>query len=339
MRKIKRIFTLIVLLLIIAIIIFQIAISKSNDNVFGLKEFTIAKGDGVTTISKNLVEGGFLSSPLTFKMYVLLSGNRSNFKEGTFSLATNLDIKELTAQLVSQNNDQSEATIKIIEGWDVMEIDAYLAQNELIKAGELIDYSDNLSNTEAIANGWNFLLDRPKKSSLEGYLYPDTYRVFRTATVADIAGKMLDNFKSKVTDEMLTEIKSQKKTLAEVVNLASIVEKEMYGYENRRKVADIFITRIDIGMALQSDATVNYITAKGTTRPSLDDLQIDNLYNTYKYRGLPPGPICNPSIEAIKAVIYPEKTPYLYFLTTKDDKIIFSRTYDEHLANKRKYLD
>jgi len=112
----------------------------------------------------------------------------------------------------------------------------------------------------------------------------------------------------------------------------------MFGYENRRVVADIFLKRLELGMALQSDATINYITKKGIAAPSLNDLEVDSLYNTYKYRGLPPGPICNPSIEAIKAVIYPADTDYLYFLNTPEGDIIFSKNHDEHVANKFKYL-
>jgi len=103
-------------------------------------------------------------------------------------------------------------------------------------------------------------------------------------------------------------------------------------------VSDIFWKRYEIGMALQSDASVNYITGKGTTRPSLEDTQIDSLYNTYKYPGLPLGPISNPSAEAIEAAIYPTPNDYYYFLTTPEGEIIYSRDHDEHVANKQRYL-
>jgi UPF0755 protein len=138
---------------------------------------------------------------------------------------------------------------------------------------------------------------------------------------------------------MREEIKKQKKTIFEVLTLASIVEKEMHGYENRRVVAGVFYNRLKIGMPLQSDVTVNYITKKGMTRPTIVDTKINNPYNTYVNKGLPLGPVCNPSIESIKAVIYPADTDYMFFLTNAKEQIIFSKTYDEHLRNINKHLN
>ena len=120
--------------------------------------------------------------------------------------------------------------------------------------------------------------------------------------------------------------------------LEKFIEKEVHKDEDRKIAAGIFYNRLKMGKALQSDATINYITAKKETQPSLKDLEIDSPYNTYKYKGLPPGPICNPSIAAIEAAIYPTKTNYLYFLTIPNGETIFSRTYKEHLAAKQKYL-
>ena len=104
-------------------------------------------------------------------------------------------------------------------------------------------------------------------------------------------------------------------------------------------IADVFLKRLKNNIGLQSDATINFVTGKGLTQPSRDDLKIDSPYNTYKYRGLPPGPIANPSISSIEAVIYPTPNDYYYFLTTKEGEVIYSQTYQEHLANKAKYLD
>lgn len=104
-------------------------------------------------------------------------------------------------------------------------------------------------------------------------------------------------------------------------------------------IADIFLKRLAIGMGLQSDATINFITEKGLARPTATDLEIDSPYNTYKYAGLPPGPISNPSISSMEAVIYPKSNPYYYFLTTEDGTIIYAETHDQHVANKNKYLN
>jgi len=243
-----------------------------------------------------------------------------------------MNIKELVKALITQNGGK-EVEIKFIEGWTIEEMDGYLAKNGLIETGDLVNYSKKF-----IQKNYFFLVDKPAKASLEGYLFPDTYRIYRQTTAEEIAKKALNNFDAKLTRELRQEIKKQKRTIFEVLTLASIVEKEMFGYENRQKVAGIFLKRLDAGMPLQSDATINFITKKGLTRPSLADLAVDSLYNTYKYSGLPPGPIGNPGIEAINAAIYPVETLFWYFLTTEDGQIIFSKTHEEHLANQGKYF-
>lgn len=321
-----------IIIFVLLLTIFLFAVNDKNENSFGLKMFKIEKGDGIEEIAGNLVEQGFLGSKFWFKVYVLVSGNRASFTDGEFSLSTDLSVRKLVKELISQRNSNKEVDITLLEGWTVNQIEKYLIDQGLIKTGELIKYSKDFDD-----KSYFFLIDRPKKATLEGYLYPDTYRVYAKTNVEEIVKKALNNFDEKLDDEFRREIKKQKKTIFEVVTLASMVEKEMFGYENRRVVADIFLKRLKAGMALQSDATINFITGKGLTRPSSNDLKTNSLYNTYKYPGLPPGPISNPSIEAIKAVIYPQKTEYWYFLTTPDNKIIFSKNYDEHLKNKYKY--
>ena len=150
---------------------------------------------------------------------------------------------------------------------------------------------------------------------------------------------MLDNFDIKLNNEMRAEIEKQGKTIDEVIVLASIVEKEAAKYEDRRMAADIFLKRLKAGMPLQSDATINYITKKGTTRPSYEDLEIQSLYNTYTNKGLPPAPISNPSLSSIQAVIYPIDNDYYYFLTDNDGNIHYGRNMEEHQVNREKYLE
>lgn len=328
----KRALVLALMIFILLFALFLIGVNVRNDNSFGEKTFKIEKGDGVNEIAENLVEQGFMKGKLWFKVYVLVSGNRANFIDGEFSLPTDLSVRRMAKELTSQRNSNKEVDITLLEGWTVEQSEKYLVSQGLIKTGELVKYSKDFDD-----KSYFFLIDRPKKATLEGYLYPDTYRVYAKTNVGEIVKKALNNFDGKLDDELRREIKKQKKTIFEVVTLASIVEKEMFGYENRQVVADVFLKRLKAGMALQSDATINFITGKGTTRPSFDDLKIDSLHNTYKYPGLPPGPISNPSIEAIRAVVYPAETNYWYFLTTPDNKIIFSKNYDEHLNNKYKY--
>jgi UPF0755 protein len=303
----KKKIILILILFIALFFYYSSEINVVNEGAGEMKQFVIEKGQGVSDIAENLEAQGFIDGKTVFKFYVTFNGYKTKFQDGTYNLSTDLSIKELVDKIVNVRWTLEEKEIKLIEGWNIKEMDESLANQEAIPAGELINYSATIKNSD-----YSFLSDRKEKDNLIGYLYPDTYRIYADATVEDIVEKMLDNFDNKLTDEMRKDIKKQGKNIYEVVTLASIVEREMFGYENRRVVAGVFQNRLDVGMALQSDATVNYITKKGTTRPSYADLELDNLYNTYKYAGLPPGPINNPSIESIKAVIYYADVPYLF---------------------------
>jgi UPF0755 protein len=343
MKRIFRFFIGIGILILVFFIIVNSQANKANGAKFVAEPFVIESGQGVGTIAENLESLGYIQSTFWFKSYVWLKGERASFYDGTFELHPDMSIKEIIETLINQTQLAEEVQIKILEGWKVAEIDEHLVEKGLIKEGELIKYSQDFTGAFALKkimeNDWSLLKEKPITASLEGYLYPDTYRVYKDASLDDIVKKMIDNFHRKVDQSLRDELEKQGKDLFEVMTLASVVEKEMFGYANRQNVADIFQKRLEIGMALQSDATVNYITEKGTTRPSIKDTKIDSLYNTYKYAGLMPGPICNPSIEAIKSVIYPRSNDFWYFLTTPEGDIIYSKTYDEHLINVNKYLN
>ncbi len=247
-----------------------------------------------------------------------------------------------------------ENTIQIIEGWTNRGISQYFELEGMWQSEELleivglpqIDYrnvEEGVPPLKDYSDQFSFLEDKPDYYGLEGYLFPDTYRIYTDATIEDVVIKMLENFDKKLTSEMRADIKKQGKTIYEIITMASIVEKEApisQGDDNdARIVSGIFWDRLKIGQALQSDATLSYIFGDNKPQHQGEELEVDSLYNTYKYPGLPPGPICNPGILAIKAAIYPIKTNYNYFLTPKDSQeVVYARTYDEHLQNKYKYL-
>lgn len=342
----KRFLRFIIGVGLLVVIFFIVVNSKANkdfEQELADTLFVVDAGQGVNDIAENLKEKGIIDSPFWFKVYVYLKGNRSDFYEGTFYLEQVKSMGQLVETLTTQKPLAQEVEITILEGWRVDQIDEYLAQKKLISAGELIKYSEDFTNSFALQKimeyDWPLLKEKPINVGLEGFLYPDTYRVYQQSSVEEIVVKMINNFHSKFNDTLREELERQNKSLYEVLTLASVVEKEMFGYENRQKVADVFQKRLDVGMALQSDATVNYITRKGTDRPSIKDTQVDSPYNTYKHPGLPPTPISNPSIEAIKSVLYPIENDYWYFLTTRDGQIIFGETHDEHLMNINKYLN
>lgn len=246
-----------------------------------------------------------------------------------------------------------ENTIQIIEGWTLRDIGQYLQLQGISQSKGLfaitgypaIDYRDNnkLSVSKDFSKQFSFLKDKPEYASLEGYLFPDTYRIYKDASAKDIVLRMLNNFDKKLSPDLREEIKKQKKSIYSIITMASIIEKEapMQGKENRdaRIISGIFWNRLKTGQALQSDATLSYVLNDKKTQHKGEDLEINSEYNTYKYRNLPPGPICNPSLNAIKAAIYPLNTQYNYFLTPKNsNKVIYARNYQEHLQNKYKYL-
>lgn len=205
-----------------------------------------------------------------------------------------------------------EVTITIIPGWNLKHATEYLA-------------------------GKGFVTSTKLNVDLEGYLSPNTYRVYKDATLQDVIDKLktaregeFKPFESVIKDSGMSE--------KEILTLASIVEKEANTSDDMAIVADIFLRRLKQNWALQSCATVNYITGKNDPGVSSSDKKIDSPYNTYKYPGLPPGPICNPGLDAIKAVLWPKKNDYNYFMTGDDGVMRYARTLEEHNDNIFKYL-
>ncbi|MBI2582856.1 endolytic transglycosylase MltG [Candidatus Azambacteria bacterium] len=173
---------------------------------------------------------------------------------------------------------------------------------------------------------------------LAGRLFPDTYRFFLDSSAEDIVSRFLANFERQLTPELRAEILRQGKTAEEVLTMASLIEKEVRGPTDRAIVSGILWKRLALGIPLQVDATLAYITGKKDTRFSQAETRIESPYNTYLYLGLPPGPIANPGFESIQAALYPAPSPYLYYLSAKDGTTIFSRTLQEHNLAKARYL-
>ena len=307
------------------------AVSKGGD-----VNFSVAKGESVKEIAQNLKNAGLIKSKLYFEIYVWQKGWQSKFQAGEYILNPTLTIREIVKVFVEGETLSKERTIKIIEGWNLVDIAKYLEKEGIAASGEFLKAGKNNIGNYA---KYGFLKGRPDGSSLEGYLFPDTYRVFKDAELNDIIGKMLSNFDKKLTAETRSEIDKQGKTIYEIITMASLLEKEVKTEEDMKIVSGIFWDRIKNGQALESCATLAYILGENKPRYSLEDTKINSPYNTYQNRGLPPGPISNPGLKAIRAAIYPTFTDYNYFLTDPETgKTIFSKTFAEHTQNKAKYL-
>jgi len=246
---------------------------------------------------------------------------------------------------------RQEINVTIIEGWRIADLASYLENKGLVKSHVFLKSVQNFD-----ASKYSLLASRPAKASLEGYVFPDTYRLFKPENTtdesfgADLVKKALDNLELKFTPQMVAQAKTYNLSLHQIITLASIIEKETGRNAvtdeqktaldlERKNVASIFYNRLKIGMALESDATINYATGGNNPTPTQDDLGVNSPYNTYKNRGLPPGPICNPSLSSILAALYPAKTDYYFFLHKQPSgEPVFSKTFEEHVKNKFKYL-
>ncbi len=248
-----------------------------------------------------------------------------------------------------------EKTVRLIEGWTSRDMGQYLEGQGVWQSEEFleivgfpqVDYDEekDMPGLKDYSAQFSFLKDKPNNFGLEGYLYPDTYRIFASSTPEELIIKMLTNLDKRLTVEMRAEIERQGKTVYEILTMASVLEKEApinYATGDNRDakiIAGIFWDRIKVGQALQSCASLAYILGVNKAQYSTEDTLVESPYNTYKYRGLPRGPISNPGILAIEAAIYPISTNFNYFLTPAGSNTIkYAATYEEHLRNKAEFL-
>jgi len=337
MKYLKYLILIIIAVPVIAILNYKYAVTSPFDTRGENLAFVVQKGDGVRQIAANLQSAKLINSSLFFNIYAKYNDLGTKFQAGEYELSAKMSMAEIADALVSGKVIRKEKEVKFIEGWTTREMDAYLTKENIIKSGDLLAYSKSeIGNLKA---DYDFLTDLSTNATLEGYLFPDTYKINENAKLEAIVKKMLGNFNAKLTEEMRTDIKKQGKTLYEIVTMASLIEKEVKSYDDKRMVSGIFWNRIENGQALESCATLAFILGVNKKQYTYDDTKIDSPYNTYMNRGLPPGPISNPSLNAIKAAIYPIDNDYVYFLSRFDNgETVFSKTYDEHLRNKEKYL-
>lgn len=293
-----------------------------------IKKMIIAPGDRMDTIARNMVSVGLARDTFATELYLRFLRSFGTIKAGEYDIQPGTN-SMATGLLFLRGVPKKEKIVTIIEGWTTEEIAAYLVKEgfqsaDMVARNTLQDWSGQFP----VFQGMRVLL--------EGFYFPDTYRVFADTRAEDVTAKALANFEKKVLSLMPAGTPIEK--VYEIVTLASIIEKEVSTDIDRAMVADIFQRRMRIGMPLQSDATVNYVTGKGMVQPTIEDTQSDSPYNTYRVKGLPPGPICNPGLSSIRAVVNPAVNEYLFFLTTKDGNVIYSKTFDEHVKNKQRYL-
>ncbi len=303
-------------------------------NFEGVKYVEIARGLGSREIAALLKREGAINSKWLFVFYVSLSGAASSLKPGTYELP-HASLAEIVNLLVA---GEKEEIIVIPEGWTAQDIGEYLGTKNILSKNEFTSLAENKLFPSSAIRRLDFVKDIPAGRGLEGYLFPDTYRIFPTASAEEIVVKMLENFDRKFTQDMQDEVRRQGKTVFDIVTIASLIEKEVRSDEDRALVSGILWKRLRLGIPLQVDATITYLTGKSTTKISREETRIDSSYNTYRYAGLPYGPIANPGFSALGAAVHPKESPYLYYLSTPEGRTIFSRTLEEHAIAKARYI-
>jgi UPF0755 protein len=302
-------------------------------------EFVVDEGSTAADVASKLQREGLIPSALRYRLYARLDPAASRPKVGEYQLRTGQSYREI-ARALALGPARDEVQIRLIEGWTLEDIADYLEKNYQIPvdvSAALMGHGLNRAPfASSLREEYPFLKNLPRNRSLEGYLYPDTYRVWGDQLPDSLVRKQLDEFASMFATTTVGPQSAPLKTLDDVIILASIVEAEVRDTSDRRIVAGIFLNRLEAGMALQTDASISYLTGSGRSRSTAKDLSIDSPFNTYKYPGLPPAPINNPSADSIRAVLNPSPNDYLYFLTDEAGTVYYGRTLEEHAANRRK---
>ncbi|MEJ0053194.1 MAG: endolytic transglycosylase MltG [bacterium] len=277
---------------------------------------TVPSGLAVSGVAKVLAEDNVVAYPRLLSVILRLSGNAAHVQAGDYSLEEPLGLAHVAYRLAAGDFDLDPVRVTLPEGLTAREMGLIYAR----------------SFPEITAENFRTAGER-----YEGYLFPDTYLFLPNAKAADVIATMRTNFDTKVAS-VTPEINASGHSFSDVIIMASILEREAKTSEDKRMVARILWNRIRIGMPLQVDAVFGYIHGRDTYSPTFADLEVDSPYNTYRNKGLPPGPIGNPGLDSIEAAATPAKTADLYYLTGFDGQMHYAKTFEEHKANRSKYL-
>jgi UPF0755 protein len=297
--------------------------------------FVVEPGETAADISVRLEEAGLVSDAELFRRYMQYHGLDAGIEAGEFTLRQTMTIPEVAQSL--QQGQRPEQVVTIQEGLRLEQVAKVVAAQTTIPEDEFLTL---------VTTGWrelgltfDFLVDLPPTATLEGFLFPETYRLPENGTALDLLSRMLETFDARVTSEMRAAAANRGLSVRELVTLAAIVEREAVLEEERPLIAGVYYNRLEADWFLSACPTVQYgLSDADDWWPSLalEDLELDSPYNTYRNLGLPPGAICSPGLASIRASAYPADTDYYFFLvdcTKSDGSHLFAKTEDEHLNN------
>jgi peptidoglycan lytic transglycosylase G len=289
----------------------------------------IPQGAGSVAIAKRLADAGIVRDVASFRVALWITGEGRRLQAGEYRFD-----RPVSARQVADKIARGEVFVRPItfpEGLTIKQMAALYESKGFGPAKEFLDAAKNAALVSAID---------PDAKDLEGYLFPDTYKMPRRSTADQLVARMAQSFMRALTPELIDAAEGRQLTVRQFVTLASIVEKETGNKDERPLVAAVYANRLRIGMALQCDPTVIYALDRlGRYHGNLtrDDLQFDSRYNTYRYPGLPPGPIAAPGRASLEAAAHPSDAQYLYFVSKNDGSHAFAATLDEHNRNVQKY--
>jgi len=295
--------------------------------------FTVEQGESVNSIASRLEVTGLIRDAGAFRSFLIYSGLDTSIQSGEYQLSTAMSAIAIAREL--QDATPEEVNFVILPGWRMEEIAASLTTSGLAFSPE-----EFLTAARTPHPDFDFLAGA---ATTEGFLYPDSYIVPRGVTANDFVNGLLRNFALHLTPDLTNEYQHKGLTVYQAVTLASLVEREAVQDDEKPLIASVYLNRFKIDMKLDADPTVQYALGYSPLQQSwwtspltLVDLQVNSPYNTYIYAGLPPTPIANPSLEALRAVAFPAETNYLYFRAKCDRSGFheFSETFDEHLTNE-----
>ncbi len=285
--------------------------------------FRVQEGMSASEIGAELESKGIIDSKLKFWFIAKLNNYDSKFKVGSYVLHKGMVQRDVLQKLV--DGDTSIVRFTVPEGFQVRDIAAKLEREEIANEKQFISLASKYAPYEYMNSGNNVEIIS------EGFLFPDTYEIDTTGDENAVLKMMTQNFDNRLTPEMRQRAKEKNLSIHDLITLASIVEVEAGSDKDRPIIAQVFLKRMEIGMPLQSCATILYAMKKRKEDLSIEDTKLESPYNTYMNPGLPPGPISNPGLASINAVLYPADTDYLYFVADHDGNTYYSSSYSEHL--------
>ncbi len=338
MKKLSAVLLLLLLLGSVAIWGYRsLFVSAAEANLPGPKSgivFEVPRGSTLRSTAAQLEARGLIPNAQVLVLYARVFGIDAGIQAGVYAFDATQRPVDILDDLQSGNILDQSVVITVPEGFTKQQIAARLDAAGIVPADEF----SAAAHMSSAYRDYAFLSELEDGISLEGFLFPETYRLIPGTLGTDVVRSMLSVFARRTGDELLGSIAAQDRSLREVLTLASIVERESPP-EDVHEIAGVFWNRIQRRMRLESDATVNYALGTSNLQPTFADTLVDHPYNTYRFAGLPPGPIGNPGLAAIRGAAEPATHNYLFFLHKPTRETVFSHNFSQHLAAKARYLD